>query len=146
MVWNDLVENPIELRYAWARNPLGNLVNDAERIIPVPLFRTDHWDYPEAPYLNGEYEEYRKKQKILQQHDDSTVDMFPLALDGAVVLASDFIANRNTGLSRSLREKLDNIESTKWNEVQKNFIRRNNDFYNNKCTVYGLYALGELFR
>jgi len=67
VVWNDLVAHPVELRYAWARNPLGNLVNDAERIIPVPLFRTDHWDYPEAPYLNGEYEEYRKKQKMLQQ-------------------------------------------------------------------------------
>jgi hypothetical protein len=35
--------------------------------IPVPLFRTDHWDYPEAPYLSGEFEEYRKKQKMLQQ-------------------------------------------------------------------------------
>jgi hypothetical protein len=67
VVWNDLVAHPVELRYAWARNPLGNLVNDAERIIPVPLFRTDHWDYPEAPYLPGEFEEYRKKQKMLQQ-------------------------------------------------------------------------------
>ena len=67
IVWNDLVENPIELRYAWARNPLGNLVNDAERIIPVPLFRTDSWDYPEAPYLSSEYELYRQKQKTIQQ-------------------------------------------------------------------------------
>lgn len=67
MVWNDLVENPIELRYAWARNPLGNLVNDAERIIPVPLFRTDNWEYPEAPYLSSEYELYRQKQKTIQQ-------------------------------------------------------------------------------
>jgi sialate O-acetylesterase len=67
IVWNDLVENPIELRYAWARNPLGNLVNDAERIIPVPLFRTDNWDYPEAPYLSSEYELYRQKQKTIQQ-------------------------------------------------------------------------------
>ena len=67
IVWNDLVENPIELRYAWARNPLGNLVNDAERIIPVPLFRTDSWDYPEAPYLSNEYELYRQKQKTIQQ-------------------------------------------------------------------------------
>ena len=67
IVWNDLVENPIELRYAWARNPLGNLVNDAERIIPVPLFRTDNWEYPEAPYLSSEYELYRQKQKTIQQ-------------------------------------------------------------------------------
>ena len=67
VVWNDLAVNPVELRYAWARNPLGNLVNDAERIIPVPLFRTDSWDYPEAPYLSNEYELYRQKQKVFQQ-------------------------------------------------------------------------------
>ena len=64
------------------------------------------------------------KQKILQQPDDSTVDMFPSALDGAVVFSGDFMANQNTGLIRSLREKLDNIDSTKWNEVQKNFRER----------------------
>jgi hypothetical protein len=67
VVSNDLVIKPIELRYAWARNPLGNLVNDAERIIPVPLFRTDNWEYPEAPYLSSEYELYRQKQKTIQQ-------------------------------------------------------------------------------
>jgi len=67
VVSNDLVINPIELRYAWARNPLGNLVNEAERIIPVPLFKTDSWDYPEAPYLPSEYELYRQKQKTIQK-------------------------------------------------------------------------------
>lgn len=29
-VWNNLTINPVEVRYAWARNPLGNLVNSAE--------------------------------------------------------------------------------------------------------------------
>lgn len=67
VVSNDLVIKPIELRYAWARNPLGNLVNDAERIIPVPLFKTDSWDYPEAPYLPSEYELYRQQQKTIQK-------------------------------------------------------------------------------
>lgn len=67
VVWNDLVANPVALRYAWARNPLGNLVNDATRIIPVPLFRTDHWDYPDAPYLPEELEALRQKQKLLQR-------------------------------------------------------------------------------
>jgi sialate O-acetylesterase len=65
-VWNTLTVNPIELRYAWARNPLGNLVNTQDRIIPVPLFRTDNWDYPEAPYLPNEYEVHRKNLKNLQ--------------------------------------------------------------------------------
>ena len=51
-VWSDLVEAPVAVRYAWARNPLGNLVNGQhhERILPVPSFRTDDWDWPEAPF------------------------------------------------------------------------------------------------
>lgn len=67
VVWNDLVVDPMALRYAWARNPLGNLVNDATRIIPVPLFRTDHWDYPDVPYLPEELEAFRQQQKRLQR-------------------------------------------------------------------------------
>ena len=40
------VNKPVAARYAWARNPLGNLVNGPhnERTIPVPSFRTDDWD------------------------------------------------------------------------------------------------------
>ena len=40
------------VRYAWARNPLGNLVNSQhhERILPVPSFRTDDWDWRDAPF------------------------------------------------------------------------------------------------
>ncbi len=67
VVWNDLVVDPVELRYAWARNPLANLVSDGDRIIPVPLFRTDHWEYPDAPYLPDEVEAFRQQQKLLQR-------------------------------------------------------------------------------
>lgn len=51
VVWNDLVPNPQAVRYAWARNPLGNLGNSAhmERMIPVPTFRTDEWPIPFGP-------------------------------------------------------------------------------------------------
>jgi len=51
-VGSDLVEKPLAARYAWARNPLGNLVNGEhhERILPVPCFRTDDWDWPETPF------------------------------------------------------------------------------------------------
>ena len=47
-----LVKDPVAVRYAWARNPIGNAVNSAhhERIIPIPSFRTDDWDWPEAPF------------------------------------------------------------------------------------------------
>jgi sialate O-acetylesterase len=51
-VSSPLVEKPVAVRYAWSRNPLGNAVNSAhhERTIPIPSFRTDHWNWPEAPF------------------------------------------------------------------------------------------------
>ena len=51
-VSHPLVNTPVAVRYAWARCPLGNLTNRShmERIIPVPSFRTDDWDWVEAPF------------------------------------------------------------------------------------------------
>ncbi|MED5585033.1 MAG: sialate O-acetylesterase [Verrucomicrobiota bacterium] len=51
-VSSPLVKKPVAVRYAWSRNPLGNAVNSAhhERTIPIPSFRTDNWDWPEAPF------------------------------------------------------------------------------------------------
>jgi sialate O-acetylesterase len=66
-VTNNLVIDPVEVRYAWARNPLGNLVNNDNPIIPVPLFRSDKWDYPEAPYLPDEYAAHRASLKTLRK-------------------------------------------------------------------------------
>jgi sialate O-acetylesterase len=66
-VMNNLTVDPVEVRYAWARNPLGNLVNSECPIIPVPLFRSDNWDYPEAPYLPDEYAAHRANLKILRK-------------------------------------------------------------------------------
>ena len=67
---------------------------------------------------------FDREQKALQQVDDSTVDMFPWALDGALVLVGGFATNTNTGLSSSFREKLDNMYWSKLNEVQRNFKER----------------------
>ena len=66
-IWNNLVADPVEVRYAWARNPLGNLVNSDARIIPVAPFRTDNWDYPEAPYSFEELDEHWKMIRSMQQ-------------------------------------------------------------------------------
>ena len=64
------VKKPIAVRYAWARNPLGNLVNGAhtDRMIPVPSFRTDSWDWPEAPFAEN-------KDLIFQKHREKLRDM-----------------------------------------------------------------------
>jgi sialate O-acetylesterase len=67
VVVNNLVADPQEVRYAWARNPLGNMVNDDNRIIPVPLFRSDNWDFPEAPYQPDEYILHRTNLKLLRK-------------------------------------------------------------------------------
>lgn len=66
-VISNLIPDPVEVRYAWARNPLGNLVNLDCPIIPVPLFRSDNWDYPEAPWLTDEYAAHRANLKNLRK-------------------------------------------------------------------------------
>jgi sialate O-acetylesterase len=40
-VWSDKVKNPVAVRYAWAANPVCNLVNSAN--LPASPFRTDSW-------------------------------------------------------------------------------------------------------
>ena len=67
-VWSDLVAEPLAVRYAWARNPLGNLVNSQhhERILPVPSFRTDDWDWPDAPFADRGTPEERKHSQWLR--------------------------------------------------------------------------------
>lgn len=69
VVSSDQVPEPVALRYAWARNPLGNLYNAAlyERVIPVPPFRSDQWDWPEAPFVEGNTEEYKAHRMKLQE-------------------------------------------------------------------------------
>jgi len=72
-VWSDLVEEPVALRYAWARNPLGNLVNGQhhERILPVPSFRTDDWDWPEASFgPEGQGETRKRRGELRRQAEE----------------------------------------------------------------------------
>ena len=71
-VWSDLVPDPAAVRYAWARNPLGNLVNSQhhERILPVPSFRTDDWDWRDAPFPDRgtpEANEHRQRLNNLRK-------------------------------------------------------------------------------
>ena len=47
-VWSPLVKEPIAVRYAWARSPLGNLKVGGKEWAPLASFRTDDWDWPES--------------------------------------------------------------------------------------------------
>ncbi len=46
IVSSDEVKNPTAVRYNWANNPKGNLVNSAD--LPAAPFRTDTWEIEEA--------------------------------------------------------------------------------------------------
>ena len=62
------VKDPIAVRYAWARNPIGNAVNSShhERTIPIPSFRTDDWDWPEAPFDSEGNEKINKHREQIR--------------------------------------------------------------------------------
>jgi sialate O-acetylesterase len=82
-VWSDLVAEPVAVRYAWARNPLGNLVNSAhqERILPVPAFRTDDWDWHDAPFGRGgtpEHSEHSKWMSNLRKQAEESAKRRPV--------------------------------------------------------------------
>jgi sialate O-acetylesterase len=65
VVSHPAVRVPLAVRYAWARNPLGNACNSQhhERILPVPSFRTDTWDWPEAPAKGSAGEQAHRKAR-----------------------------------------------------------------------------------
>jgi len=48
VVWSPLVEQPVAVRYAWARSPMGNLKVNGKEWLPLQSFRTDEWDWPES--------------------------------------------------------------------------------------------------
>jgi sialate O-acetylesterase len=48
VVWSPLVDQPVAVRYAWARNPMGNLKVNGKEWLPLHSFRTDQWDWPES--------------------------------------------------------------------------------------------------
>jgi len=46
-VWSPLVKEPVAVRYAWARSPMGNLKVNGKPWQPLHSFRTDAWGWPE---------------------------------------------------------------------------------------------------
>ena len=72
-VWHPQVKTPVALRYAWARNPLGNAVNSRhhERIIPIVSFRTDTWDWPEAPFAEQDRSVHRQAIRRLREQSQA---------------------------------------------------------------------------
>ena len=66
-VSHPLVPNPVSVRYAWARNPVANAVNSRhhERTIPIVSFRTDDWDWPEAPFRTADSDAEQKHRQAI---------------------------------------------------------------------------------
>ena len=69
VVSSPLVPKPLALRYAWARNPIGNAVNSEhhQRIIPIPSFRTDDWNWLEAPFKNAGGDAERRHRQAIRE-------------------------------------------------------------------------------
>ena len=44
------VQNPIHYRYAWGRNPMGNLKTEDNALIPFATQRSDDWKIEEVPF------------------------------------------------------------------------------------------------
>ena len=47
-VSSPLVKEPVDVRYAWATSPMGNLKVNGKPWLPLQSFRTDNWDWPEG--------------------------------------------------------------------------------------------------
>jgi sialate O-acetylesterase len=45
LVTSPLVKEPVSIRYAWARSPMGNLKVEGKPWQPLHNFRTDQWDF-----------------------------------------------------------------------------------------------------
>ncbi len=72
-----MVPAPVHYRYAWARNPLGNLQGDRNTDIPFATQRSDHWPMEATPLgvfgtnepLKLERGQRRELQQALQVQD-----------------------------------------------------------------------------
>ncbi len=55
LVSSPLVQEPVSVRYAWARSPMGNLKVEGKPWQPLHSFRTDRWDFsPEVKHSDPE--------------------------------------------------------------------------------------------
>jgi len=54
------VLDPVAVRYAWATHPFGTLVGAGHNGLPAAPFRTDDWDWPDAPFAERGSPEDRK--------------------------------------------------------------------------------------
>jgi len=60
------VPKPIHYRYAWGRNPMGNLRigNTAEKDVSFAAQRSDSWEFWEVPYLEPPADKGKTKDNL----------------------------------------------------------------------------------
>ena len=56
-----MVENPVHFRYAWARNPMGNVQVNSHLDIPLATQRSDTWPLEEV-MVDGEMKLLDRRQ------------------------------------------------------------------------------------
>ncbi|MFQ5811021.1 MAG: hypothetical protein ACE5JM_15490 [Armatimonadota bacterium] len=66
-VWSDLAPDPVAVRYARATHPFGTLVGTGSSGLPAAPFRTDDWEWRDAPFGERNTPEYAEYQKWLME-------------------------------------------------------------------------------
>ena len=67
-VSNPQVPAPVAVRYAWATHPAGTLVGAGHNGLPAAPFRTDRFEWPDAPFAaRGSVEDRAYRQWLQQQ-------------------------------------------------------------------------------
>jgi len=69
-VWSDFVPNPVAVRYAWATHPFGTLVGAGSSGLAAAPFRTDDWQWRDAPVADRGSPEHAAHGKWLKEQRD----------------------------------------------------------------------------
>ena len=69
-----MVPSPVHYRYAWARNPMGNLQTQHHSDVPMATQRSDNWHLNEVPVEFGDYSDGRTRNEIRQRLQQEDLD------------------------------------------------------------------------
>jgi sialate O-acetylesterase len=116
---NDLVTEPVAIRYGWAQWPIGNMVG-RERL-PMPTFRTDDWPLPIGANYSEEAKEHTKlrlqEAKVVAERQALDRKIRQMQIDTAR-FEKDLHLRKGKGSQPLVQSKLDRIE-TILDELQK---------------------------
>ncbi|CAN5141096.1 sialate O-acetylesterase [soil metagenome] len=88
LVSSPLVREPVAVRYAWARSPLGNLKVEGKPWQPLHSFRTDSWDFT-AEVKHSDPDGPKKNAEIIKEMTAKAKANLTKRLESEVVIPKD---------------------------------------------------------